>query len=89
MSQTPYQIVSEVAVQTAISASLKLYRQAAGLSMEQLARKAGCSKDTIFRIEDGRNSPKLATFYSLCVVLGVGPETLLGSPEDFVQKGAA
>ena len=93
MSNTPLQICCETAVERAMSENLRLFRQARGWSQSQLAYKVGCSIDTISRVENGRNSPKLATFMSLCLAFNVGPETLLGSPEDFavraVKGGAA
>ncbi len=91
MSLTPNQICDEFAVRRAMQENLSLWRDSYGWSMETLARKAGCGKDTIKRIEHGETCPKLSTFYSLCLAFGVGPETLLGSPEDFAVdvKGAA
>lgn len=87
MSRTPLQVCSEYKVQNALAENLRLFRQSRGWSMAKLARITGCSRDTIFRIEDRRNSPKLATFMSLCLAFEVGPETLLGAPEDFRLEG--
>lgn len=45
--------------------SLAAARQSAGLSVEELARRSGLSRDTIERIERGRTSWRLATFSAL------------------------
>jgi len=66
-----------------LAKTLRAFRAASGESMEALGRRSGTSRDTIMRIEHGATLPRLDTFYRLCVALGVGPETLVGSPEDY------
>ncbi len=45
----------------------------------ELARKAGVSANTLYRIETGRHAPRAVTIRKLAQALGVSPETLAWS----------
>ena len=59
------------------SANLKRLRQAAGLTQESFAGKAGVPVATVRNWEQGRREPKLAQLSRLAAVLGVGVEELV------------
>lgn len=62
-------------------------REAAGLSQAQLAEKAGMSKFTLMRWEQGRYDLGLSALFRLAGVLGVEPhELLVPAPEDWVPE---
>jgi transcriptional regulator with XRE-family HTH domain len=48
-------------------------RRAAGLSQQQLARKAGLSRSTVHVIESGAVDPQVGTLLSMARVLGLEP----------------
>ncbi|HEY1922524.1 MAG TPA: helix-turn-helix transcriptional regulator [Tepidisphaeraceae bacterium] len=48
-------------------------RKAAGLTQQQLARRAGIRQETLSRIESGKHTPKLATLKKIDRVLGKVP----------------
>jgi DNA-binding XRE family transcriptional regulator len=48
-------------------------RKAAGLTQQQLARRAGIRQETLSRIESGKHTPKLATPKKIDRVLGKIP----------------
>ncbi len=52
-------------------------RRAAGLSLSELARRAGLGKGTLSELEAGRRNPTLETLYALTAPLGVGLATLI------------
>lgn len=41
--------------------ALRRYRQTAGLTLDQLARRAGLTKSALSKIETGQHAPSLAT----------------------------
>lgn len=51
--------------------TLQQAREAKGLTVAELAEKAGIDRATIYRLEDGRNVPGLATVVKLEKALGV------------------
>jgi transcriptional regulator with XRE-family HTH domain len=65
------------ALGTAIGATLAAARQAAGLSMRELARRADISQPFLSQVENGHSMPSLATLYRLAGALGVSPSTLM------------
>ena len=60
-----------------VGARIRELRMAAGLSLSELARRAGIGKGTLSELEAGRRNPTLDTLYALTVPLGVGLATLL------------
>jgi transcriptional regulator with XRE-family HTH domain len=57
--------------------NLCLVRRRCGYSQEQLAARAGLSRDTIHKLEGGKRSPRLGTLLVLADTLGVSPCELL------------
>lgn len=60
-----------------VGKKIQAYREAAGLSQEQLAEKTGLSAIFMSAIERGARSPSLETFVKLCNVLGASADVLL------------
>lgn len=55
----------------AIAASLHRERQRAGLSLTELARRAGIAKSTLSQLESGTGNPSVETIWALSTALGV------------------
>ncbi len=56
---------------TRIARSLRREREAVGLSVSELARRAGVSKATVSQLESGAGNPSVETLWALGVALGV------------------
>ncbi|OZB84172.1 XRE family transcriptional regulator [Microbacterium sp. 13-71-7] len=54
-----------------ISRSLRREREAAGLSVSELARRAGVSKGTVSQLESGSSGPSVETLWAIADALGV------------------
>jgi transcriptional regulator with XRE-family HTH domain len=65
---------SSMADEERFGARLRELRQAAGLTQEQLAIKAGVKVGTLRDIEQSRNSPRWKTVLALSEALGVSCE---------------
>jgi len=52
-------------------------RDAAGLTQEALAERAGMSQQYISDLERGKRNPTVVTLYELAQALGVGPVELV------------
>jgi len=61
----------------AVAQALRAAREAAGLSKNALAQKAGVSVQTISFVEGAVNSPSISTFLRFCSALGVSPEKII------------
>lgn len=68
-----------------IARSLVRERQRTGLSLAEIARRAGIAKSTLSQLEAGNGNPSLETLWSLCVALDIPFARLL---EPQVQKTA-
>jgi len=62
--------------------SIREMRTAAGLTQEELGRKAGVSRQTIISIEGGRYDPSLALAMKLAGLLGSTVENLFFPEEE-------
>lgn len=60
---------------------LERLRAEAGLSQEQLAVKAGITRDTVSRIENRRSEPRLGNLFRLAKALS----EILGRPVDYTD----
>jgi transcriptional regulator with XRE-family HTH domain len=60
-----------------VEKNLKRLRKAAGITQEQLARKAGLSLGYVQRLEAGRHDPPVSTLRALAKALGVPVVELL------------
>lgn len=54
-----------------IATSLKRERARAGLSLTEVARRAGVAKSTLSQLESGTGNPSVETLWALCVALDV------------------
>jgi transcriptional regulator with XRE-family HTH domain len=54
-----------------IAAALRRERERAGISLAELARRAGLAKSTLSQLEAGSGNPSIETLWSLGVALGV------------------
>jgi putative transcriptional regulator len=57
--------------------AVRRHRKALGLSQDALARRAGCERQSVNRVENGAYSPSLDRCYRLADALGVRLEELL------------
>jgi len=60
---------------------IRRLRNAAGLSQDALARKAGIGRVTLVRLEKGEQTPRYRTLDAIARALGVGVSGLLVEPE--------
>lgn len=60
---------------------IQQFREASGLTQEELASQAGISIKHISVLERGLKIPRLATFLKIAEVLGVTPNDLLSDGE--------
>ncbi|XHM62775.1 helix-turn-helix domain-containing protein [Streptomyces nigra] len=70
---------------TWIAASLRRERARAGLSLSELAKRAGIAKSTLSQLEGGGGNPSVETLWALGVALGVPFSTLVEPPAPAVQ----
>ncbi|MFI9809327.1 helix-turn-helix domain-containing protein [Streptomyces sp. NPDC052301] len=68
-----------------IAASLKRERGRAGLSLSELAKRAGIAKSTLSQLEAASGNPSMETIWALAVALGVPFSALVESPAPAVQ----
>ena len=54
-----------------VANSLQRERQKAGLSLAEVARRAGIAKSTLSQLEAGQGNPSLETLWALCVALDI------------------
>jgi transcriptional regulator with XRE-family HTH domain len=59
---------------------LRELREAAGLTQQQLAERAGMAWRTVTHLEGGDRKPTWETVVALCVALGVGSDEFLKPP---------
>ncbi len=63
-----------------IAAALRRERARAGISLAELARRAGLAKSTLSQLEAGNGNPSVETLWSLGVALGVPFSRLVDPP---------
>src|ERR1700760_1611624 len=68
-----------------IAASLRRERQRTGLSLTEVARRAGVAKSTLSQLESGTGNPSLETLWALCVTLDVPFSRLIDPPRPHIQ----
>ncbi|MFE7798933.1 helix-turn-helix domain-containing protein [Nocardia sp. NPDC057440] len=71
--------------QAVIAASLRRERTRAGLSLTEVASRAGIAKSTLSQLESGTGNPSLETLWALCVALDMPFSRLLDPPRPNVQ----
>ena len=68
-----------------IAASLRRERERVGISLAELARRAGLAKSTLSQLEAGTGNPSIETLWSLGVALGVPFSRLVEPPTSQVR----
>jgi transcriptional regulator with XRE-family HTH domain len=68
-----------------IAASLRRERERAGLSLSELAKRAGIAKSTLSQLEAASGNPSVETLWALGVALGVPFSRLVDPPAARVQ----
>src|ERR1700758_381866 len=68
-----------------IAASLRRERRRTGLSLTEVARRAGVAKSTLSQLESGTGNPSLETLWAICVALDAPFSRLLDPPRPRVQ----
>jgi transcriptional regulator with XRE-family HTH domain len=68
-----------------IAAALRRERRRTGLSLTEVARRAGIAKSTLSQLESGTGNPSLETLWAICVALDVPFSRLLDPPRPHVQ----
>jgi transcriptional regulator with XRE-family HTH domain len=68
-----------------IAASLRRERARAGLSLTEVARRAGIAKSTLSQLEAGTGNPSIETLWALCTALDAPFGRLLDPPRPQVQ----
>lgn len=68
-----------------IATAIRRERDHAGLSLAELARRAGIAKSTLSQLESGGGNPSVETLWALGVALGVPISQLVTAPSPQVQ----
>lgn len=68
-----------------IAASLRRERTRVGLSLSELAKRAGIAKSTLSQVEAAGGNPSMETIWALAVALGVPFSALVEPPVPVVQ----
>ncbi|WP_212821168.1 helix-turn-helix domain-containing protein [Polymorphospora rubra] len=68
-----------------IAVALRRERDRAGLSLTELARRAGIAKSTLSQLEAGNGNPSVETLWSLGVALGIPFSRLVEPPGPAVR----
>ncbi|MFI9504955.1 helix-turn-helix domain-containing protein [Nocardia sp. NPDC052566] len=71
--------------QAVIAEALRRERTRAGLSLTEVANRAGIAKSTLSQLESGTGNPSLETLWALCVALDMPFSRLLDPPRPSVQ----
>jgi transcriptional regulator with XRE-family HTH domain len=67
-----------------IAASLRRERHRSGLSLTEVARRAGIAKSTLSQLESGTGNPSLETLWAICVALDAPFSRLLDPPQPHI-----
>ncbi|GAB16576.1 putative Xre family DNA-binding protein [Gordonia effusa NBRC 100432] len=76
---------SKVSPQQLVAAALKRERTRVGLSIAELARRAGIGKSTLSQLETGEGNPSVETLWALSLALGVQFSALVDAPAPTVE----
>ena len=68
-----------------IAASLRRERRRSGLSLTEVARRAGIAKSTLSQLESGTGNPSVETLWAICVALDAPFSRLLDPPRALTQ----
>ncbi|MBW8800239.1 MAG: helix-turn-helix transcriptional regulator [Streptomyces sp.] len=72
-----------------VARNVRLLREQRGLSLAELARRAGLAKQTLSNLEQGTGNPTVETLFSIATALGVPVTRLVAEREQVitVQRG--
>jgi transcriptional regulator with XRE-family HTH domain len=84
MTNTPPPAAQAKAPLEVIAASLRRERRRAGLSLTEVARRAGIAKSTLSQLESGTGNPSLETLWAICVALDAPFSRLLDPPRPHI-----
>ncbi|NAS20297.1 helix-turn-helix domain-containing protein [Herbidospora sp. NEAU-GS84] len=76
---------TSAALITLIAASIRRERERVGLSLTELAKRAGIAKSTLSQLESGAGNPSVETLWALAVALGVPISRLIDPPRPHVR----
>ena len=68
-----------------LSTAIRRERERLGLSVTELARRAGIAKSTLSQLETGNGNPSLETLWALAMALDVPVSRLISQPRQHVQ----
>src|SRR4030095_7184858 len=68
-----------------IASSLQRERRRTGLSLTEVARRAGIAKSTLSQLESGTGNPSVETLWAICVALDVPLSGLSAPPRAYSQ----
>ncbi|MFJ4650868.1 helix-turn-helix domain-containing protein [Nocardia sp. NPDC088792] len=71
--------------QETIAAALRRERARSGISLTEVAKRAGIAKSTLSQLESGSGNPSLETLWALCVALEIPFSRLFDPPRPRVQ----
>jgi transcriptional regulator with XRE-family HTH domain len=63
-----------------IAAALRRERERTGLTLTEVATRAGIAKSTLSQLESGTGNPSLETLWAICTVLGIQFSQILDPP---------
>jgi len=66
---------------TLVTNTIRVQREAAGLTQAELARRIGVTRQTLIAIEQGKYSPTLELAFQIARAFGVGLDDLFHYPE--------
>ncbi|WZB72959.1 helix-turn-helix transcriptional regulator [Achromobacter xylosoxidans] len=64
-----------------LATALRRERERAGMSLAELARRAGLAKSTLSQLESGTGNPSLETLWALAMALDVQVSRLIGEAQ--------
>ncbi|MGY2219173.1 helix-turn-helix domain-containing protein [Pseudomonas sp. SDO558_S425] len=68
-----------------LALSIKRERQAAGLSLTELAKRAGVAKSTLSQLESGIGNPSIETLWSLATAMGLQVTRFFEQPQQHLR----
>src|SRR6188508_835447 len=78
-------VTSSEAPLATIASALRRERERAGISLTELAKRAGIAKSTLSQLESGTGNPSVETLWALGVALGVPFSQLVDPPAPQVR----
>ncbi|MBK5407859.1 helix-turn-helix transcriptional regulator [Pseudomonas sp. TH34] len=68
-----------------LALSIKRERQSAGLSLTELAKRAGVAKSTLSQLESGIGNPSIETLWSLATAMGLQVTRFFEQPQQHLR----